>query len=880
MATHVIDNEQVLDLKDMSGFNPGDTIVVRGGSHLTVTCPTAEAGGEIADIIAYSKLTIDGSGYKRLVVSGASGTLNVGDTITVKRSNDTIGTCIYHKDISGDLGVRLLTFPVQSGDALSTTGGWSATAAADATVEPMELLINEIKTGAETELTLRAGWYDLGVGDNTPGQTFTYFSTARCPAIRIGPGTEDGWVYYINIDSEPFTDFSTGELGRVFQQPFGSATITMGDGVNGNTIPIGYKVQCQSAIFTDHEAGAPADTTVEYDFTGLKQFILENVAFAQPVAFTYIGSIGDQSIIKGCAFGRDNRTDNVSVDLTFHDCAFAKKSGENANILSFSSIGGVILLNCTVIVSGQQGQPFTGIKYFEARGCTLIAGPGTNVTAENVLPSTPGQILIEDSLLVGRLDENPSTDNGDVKLINCRWARTTLPGATAAVSNQQALDTKSRAIVDNYQMVPGSQPDIGANARTLDFGLGTSRQSIITNCGQMGAALNQGLGHRYAIYSVDRDVFLHNCHFDMSGNATNVYVVLAQGARAFQMYNCSMGSDNRFYVQSPNVDLRSYIGIPNTVGDSNSDFFFLASSVLKNSIFATTFPYADTTVGMIRLFANPASQDNAAYEIKAGSPEFRLGTFLYLKQGDKVCWTLPYNALGFTGFGGEPILRSSGLSVGGLDTKCVWTYDIASGGGFSGEMKPFTYANLLLENVDWETGPQMRIEVECTDPGGAQFQQLGIPMQTNATARLAMYPSPAITAPVWRTLEWVVSSRSGGAEHTGTIRRDEGPNRYLVTIQDVQPLEDVDEVFLVVQPESQNVPEYPLTMRKVEGGGNQYEYIASINEFDQYPPGETLRMQVELKYRSIRMRGRCWPYAKFSIGSTMRDDEVTAAGLT
>ncbi|PHQ71769.1 MAG: hypothetical protein COB93_02520, partial [Sneathiella sp.] len=732
----------------------GEFITLNAGATLTINSEPQRTPMGILHSVRCTDGTclIDGRDVRHLELA-ATASFVVGEIVTGGTSG-AVGEIIRIMDAT-TLKLRSVTGgPFQAGEAVtgSTTG--TSTASGADTVGTLEILSVFGFPAANTrqgQITGRGTWFELGVSSGAASQVLNHWTEnavdigAVWVETGLGTGIYKPWVGLGTGQTLAGVNAKAGELGNVFQYDNTTATITFGDGVNGNIPVSGARIRVPNVLLlTGTTASSPLATDPNYTARASFQ---TNGSLA--IDFEVVDLSGMETTFWGCysvhlietAFCANLTIAECGSKPTIHDCATGCHRAENTiafNIRDTAS-GGDIQRGNFMSRAARAG-------YIETSAGTVLKDTIFNVhspigNANGLQIFKSPDVVVDNCVAYGNYGILATSDSTDILIKNCRAAQ--LPSTSTACF----FLGSSGAKVEN----PGIPVGITALAAGAALIRGEDTPDVeIKNIGSVGSPIDcRGILYPVLFTGATSDVDVANLHVFNYG----IRVVTGQAAGArIRAYNVVGDGLNDIQISSQDVEIWSY-------RDGDADFGLIDSirtglTNIYDSAYAATFQ--GDTEGTISLFFTEKANNPSLYEITAGTPVFNSKGAAIFDQGDQIVYTWPRKILGYTGFQNvAPELRYLNQLSGNLATEFTIEYDIDTGAGYSGSWATANGTNLSPLTVSPVDGFGFKIRVTKTGAGVGAINDsmnfLGLRMVTTITAQQELYNASEtvvqITAP-------------------------------------------------------------------------------------------------------------------------------------
>lgn len=649
------------------------------------------------------------------------------------------------------------------GETINLPGGATITASGAGKRSWIHVVGRGTTTGTASRLTIpRLGvfeatgdWYELGTTNGADDQTFQYPVADQCPAIWIETAPSSG-VYEIWLNAgDRWTNgaVATGDRrGMYFGMNAATGVITIA-ARSGNTAGMkpasGCRVRIPNIIMSQANGTTPAyDTNIVPGLTSRYGFTTTS---AGSVIMSHVSC--NWYTLASAAFEVDISNSGIGGSVTFSNIG-------TSTVLNNVGVGIVDTIAQTVV------------------SITSSFGGGslTDVVASRRLPASNGQVM-----LLG--------DTADFTLTRCRSACFGAVTTNNPTSSQSCFES-SRAIntvMTDCVAIGGigvdAQPAFGLTITNLKY---SSRTIGTTQTADTAAAISAGIGSTDLVVdgfaSFDDLVNVHPY--------TNV-VATASGMNSVEMKNVGtptvpydMGTVNAcgvFYTGSvtrsvvmrriylTNTRTRPYTTANTVQGFDSYNVWGDASDtqtnpaingIVRGSRFVETTTgqtscygthwcdaWSSTTEGRITICCNePTAQttDQCSFTLNAalGSGFTSAGSVSMTQLSDEVVWTMPYYALGVTGFPlSNPLITGTNTANHTLE----FQYDLNNGGGFNGSWLALSSANLNAITVDPNDGVKLKVRATVNTAAATNLlTNIRIYTSTDSVSQQIQYPLPVV----------------------------------------------------------------------------------------------------------------------------------------
>ena len=749
---------------DLTGRNAGENITINDGANLTIdSIPQRTTMGILDGITCtWGTVLIDGRNVKEVSYASGSGTLpSVGDTVT--DSGGASGKVIWLN--SGDATSGVMTITQQSGtfspsNTISDSGTFSATIS---TVKVGFLPIWKEFAGTTWvidglgTLEIKGEWYELGTGDGTDSQTVTLPIAALqgCVWVETGNGTGVFEKYLRKNSSKAFTEFSTDDLGRMFDQPFGSDTITFGTSTNGNAPASGARLRVPNVHISCATLASPfSEVSIEatvstsmLQFSNNKSatFDLDRVAWSGTHEFP--SSCGDVTMV------------NSSIIQNYQIILRSNQGEVSINNVGISSPYDINYKLGAYLCYRSNNPKFTDIEYYKGIGATN----GANIIISQCTdPEITNSRFITDNNLHDKTQNVSITQGSGATLTNVKCINMFLSmqqGGTVTdfkysdtangVYYDGTFDFSAIAIlggnvsVDGVSILPNGSVPVAAIVS------GSGRGITIRNIGTFASPLDlQNNTNSGVLFSgVSSDVLIQRCYFQNSAQRG----VAVSSPASIVTQNCGQDYTDTLYVYGVNVRQQGLLsGLLNATLVSSTGCNF-------QDIFTS-----DTTGAIYFIMTPPSSANDDSINTVGG--QYDGNGYLFLPTvGNYAEFTFPYEIKGHTGF------QNVDVTIDAVNpSNFTIEYAIDDGSGY-GVYKSATGANLSAETVSTD-GLQIKVKVSCNTSNTTNKIRSAYLSTTSTSADRAanLYPLDPLS-PSTLTFNGVVSSNIQVMDDSGAV---------------------------------------------------------------------------------------------------------------
>lgn len=666
---------------------------------------------------------------------------------------------------TGFIKLRSKTGNFQTGETITLPGGATVTASGPGKRSWIHVVGRGVTTGSGSRLTIpRLGrfeatgdWFELGTTDGTDNQTFQYPVADQCPAIQIETAPGSGvYEWYLNC-FDRWTDgaVSTSDKRGTYFGCSDAGVITIAArGANnaGLKPPSGCKVRIPNIIMSQADGTTPAwDTNIRPIALAMRYSLLttnagsvvidkvscnwflnaasafsvnvQNCGVANTCAFTNIGTTVTMNNV-GIGFVDANTSEPVTLNTNFG-------GGTLTDVFGSRRIG---------FVSGSVGNVFSisqSADYIFTRcRADCFGDSGTNVTRPNgagFAAVRSFNIRFEDCASIGSMSAISGGPCFGMVCVNTKYAMRSI-GTTQSADTGTGINANtgtSDVVVDGWANFDGLA-NVHPYNQVILFANGSARAEI-KNIGTASAPYDMGT--------------VNACGFFMAGGiylGATLRRVYVQNVRTDFMQSVNTAQNlNCYNVWSDPTDVQSISTLNATIRGAR----WTHSTTVVSAVYGTHWSDAwiSTTAGRIVIACNeptPSTLDQCAATLDtAGGSGFNANSSVIMKAlTDEVIWTMPYFALGVTGFANSaPTITGTNAANHTLD----FQYDLNNGAGYNGTWLALTGANLSAITVDPAKGVRLRVRAKVNTASATNaLTYIAIATTTNATAQQIEYPLP------------------------------------------------------------------------------------------------------------------------------------------
>lgn len=736
----------------LTGRLTGEDFTINNGATLTIdSMPHLTAMGILGDItINDGTLHIDGTRTFEVDYSGGAGTIPVvGAAVSWNAGADT-GKVVRLNSGTNVAGVMTITVDVGStamndADVLASDG-WTANV--DVVAVGFLIVFGEDQdygaVDARATIRITGDWYEIGVGTGANSQAVTLPHSGHQHAVWVETGNGTGvFEIWHRISSgasivfyDSFAEFGTHfESGKVFQQAFGSSTLTFGTTTQGGAPPSGARIripnvhmgttttaapttEINSATFASHAAIIPPAATCNVEIDHLNASSVA-VNFSQ----TNGATISDSAIGLSGTF-----IDRCAAPVTITNCAWVQPSVNTTGGIAASMVYTILdMLNGVTIADsvfyGGTDSAAAQALWLQTSANIDFVGTckiATCITDENTtcdLRSTTTSNVTADTLIClgGGLVATAASNNWDIADFRIGYP----PGRGTTEQNVNMLNATG---VSNWIIRSGNLANEAKWPTIGPFLLTDCNNVTIRGFGSPTAKISGASRLTYvaSLAGVCSDIRLQRLYFtNLNGTETFLMVNSVKGVL---IENCSTDYGDEMEADANDCLIRG-VHVASGAVDAATGFEGDMPNVV-GSVFYDHFK-SDTTGALGLLFNDPGSTYGPYVEITAGTPIWNgLADLLMRTSGDQVVYTWPYRIKGHTAF------QDAAIQVSAVGTY-TYEYDIDTGSGFSGSWTTINGANLSAESIS-PAGFGFKVRITAT-AANASAAIKGLAVLTNTT---------------------------------------------------------------------------------------------------------------------------------------------------
>lgn len=783
LTTGTLSSRINYDSGTLSGLANGETITINGG-HLLIDGDVRWGyNAAVFDSMTISatlggSVLIDGTQVWEVPFSASTGNVPAAAAVG---SNAVTGSGITGELLSvfatgalaptaaaewmpatGFIKLRSKTGDFSDGLVVTLPGGATVTCSGAGKRSWIHVVGEELGTVTVPRLgtfTIQGDWYELGTTNGADDQTFQFPVADNCPAIQIETSAGSGvYEWYLNGGSRWGADTSyipQDVRGKYFGMDNATGIITIAQRA---TNACGYKpatgckvrvgnVFCSNSNSTNYALNTlHATLATRYDFTTTRAGVVNidkaSVNWYLSLTNAFEVNLTNTGVLQSMLFS------NIASTLTLNDVALGLNSTTEYTPITVSNC--FTAVNFTRVravryaggVSGNVTLSMTDVGnytetdcQFEIFGSTTAATRGHANVYSRVLTRLVGtNVLTRPKALGGRI---AITTCANVKLKDVEYADL-INGITSTVSSLYAINIGSGCVnveLDGYANFAG-MANVHPYAGLIAINTGTQTAKISNigtpaapyDCGSANAA-GVGISASVMVDLQVRRVYLQNTRTSPLYIANTVQNIII---------------DN---VWGDATDAQALTGVNLTARGCR----WTNSVTGQSSVYGRHWEdaWTSTTAGRILIACNEPLADTVDQcAITAGTASFTSGGQVAMATvGDEVIWTMPYFALGITGFSTtNPVVTGTGVAFvsGNNWTNFYLEFQWNTGSGFNGTWLPLNGATLNgIGAINPATGVKLKVRAQTKIASATNaLTYIRINTVTNATDQQTQYPLP------------------------------------------------------------------------------------------------------------------------------------------
>lgn len=788
MANQTVTTVVNYDDAAISGLLNGETITINGGS-VTIDADVRwnQQAAVFGNVTLSSSLggsfLIDGTAIWEVPFSASSG--NVPTQNALGSNGVTGGTSGATGELTrvwatgtltpetaggampatGFIKLRSKTGTFQNGETITLPGGATVTASGAGKRSWIHVVGRGVTSGNGSRLTIpRLGtfeatgdWYELGDTDGTDDQTFQFPVADQCPAIWIETAPASG-TYEIWLNAgDRWTNgaVATGDKrGMYFGMDATTGVITIA-ARTGNTAGLkpasGCKVRIPNVIMSQANG-----TTPNYDAN-----ILSTSVTTTRYGFTTTSA---GSVIMDHVSCNWAATTSAAFEIDISDSSFGGFLGAFANTgttvtLNNVGVGIVDSLSPSVIAisTSYGGGSLTDVRaarrFAGANGAGVILTDTADFTLTRVRSDVFGAATTNNQTTTQSLFETTRAINttltdcvaiGGIGLDIQPGFGVTCTGfqfASRTIGTTQTSDTcapisagagSTDVFIDGFSAFDGIA-NVHPYQNIILLATGMSGLEV-RNVGTPAAPYNMGTANAcgsFLIASASRNVVVRRVYTE---NTRTAPFSVANTVQSFQAYN--------FWGDGGDAQVTA--GINATVRGGR----FSISTAGQTAVYGTHWQdaWTSTTAGRLAILCNePTSEttDQCSFTLDTanGSGFTSAGNVSMAQLTDEVIWTMPYYALGVTGFSNTaPTITGTNAANHTLD----FQYDLNDGSGFNGTWLTLNGTNLSGITVDPNDGIKLKVRATVNTASATNLlTNIRVDTTTTSSDQQIQYPLPS-----------------------------------------------------------------------------------------------------------------------------------------
>lgn len=786
MANQTVTTVVNYDDAAISGLLNGETITINGG---TVTIDADVRWNQQAAVFGAVTLSaslggsflLDGTRIWEVPFSAASG--NVPAQLALGSNGVTGGTSGATGELtrvwatgsltpataggampaSGYIKLRSKTGDFASGEVITLPGGATVTASDAGKRSWVHVVGRGTTTVAGSLLTIpRLGvfeaagdWYELGTTNGADNQTLQYPVADQCPAIWIETAPASG-VYEVWLNAgDRWSNGAvalTDRRGMYFSCVTATGVITLalrGGSNAGLKPPTGCRVRIPNLILSqangtlpDYNANIlPAALTSRYGFvtTGAGSVVMDKVSCNWYVlaASPFAIDITDSGIGGSVTFSNVGTTVNMSnvgigiVDTVVQTpIALTTCFGGGALTDIFCSRRLAVASGATVLFTDTADFTLTRCRS-DVFGAVTTNNPGATQSCFETARAINIEII--DCAAIGGIGVDAQPAFG-LTITGLRYASRTI-GTTQTTDTASAISAGVGSTdlfvdgFDNYDGVANVHP----YSQIILTASGMNGVEV-RNIGTPAAPYNMGSANACANVlsaSITRSVIVRRVY---TQNTRTAPFAVANTVQGFEVYN--------FWGDA--ADAQANAAINSTVRGGR----YTPSTTGQVSVYGTHWSdaWTSTTAGRLVIACNEPTADTAdqctfTLDAANGSGFTSAGNVSMNRLTDVVEWTMPYYALGITGFVAvAPTITGTNAANHTFD----FQHDL-TGTGFNGTWLTLNAANLSALVVDPALGVKLKVRATVNTASATNLlTYISITTVTNSIAQQTEYPLPVV----------------------------------------------------------------------------------------------------------------------------------------
>lgn len=786
MANQTVTTVVNYDDAAISGLNNGETLTINGGS---VTVDADVRWNQQAAVFGAITLSsslggsflIDGTAIWEVPFSASSG--NVPTQNALGSNGVTGGTSGATGELTrvwatgsldpatagaampgtGFIKLRSKTGNFQNGETINLPGGATVTASGAGKRSWIHVVGRGTTSGTGSRLTIprlatfeaTGDWYEIGETDGTDDQTFQFPVADQCPAIWIETAASSG-VYEIWLNAgDRWTNgaVETGDKrGMYFGMDASTGVITIA-ARTGNTAglkpPSGCKVRIPNVILSqangtapDYDANFIPGLTSRYGFTttAAGSVIMDHVS----CNWTTVTSAAFEIDIQDSGIGGSaGAFTNTGTTVTLNNVGVGVVDTIVQTPLAISTSYGGGSLTDVRVVRRIASANITTVVLTDTADFTLTrcrsdvfgaATTNTPTTTQSCFETSRAiNTTLVDCVSIGGIGLDIQPGFG-VTCTGFKFASRTI-GTTQTADTAAGISAgggSTDIFIDGFDAFDNIA-NVHPYTNVVLLGTGTNGAEI-RNVGTPAAPYNMGTANPCSLFlsaSASRNVVVRRVYTE---NTRSAPFGVSNTVQGFEVYN--------FWGDA--ADSQAIAGINATVRGGR----YTNSVSGQSAVYGTHWQdaWTSTTAGRLVINCNEPTSDTASQcsftlDTAAGSGFTSAGNVSMTQLTDEVIWTMPYFALGVTGFSNTaPTITGTNAANHTLE----FQYDLNDGTGFNGSWLTLNGTNLSGVTVDPNDGIKLKVRATVNTAAATNLlTYIRVNTTTTSSDQQIEYPLPS-----------------------------------------------------------------------------------------------------------------------------------------
>lgn len=560
------------------------------------------------------------------------------------------------------------------------------------------------------------------VNSNQTTGTFGIATSAGGTAISVsgGSGTHEllpisALERWVSVGTDAITTVGSGKLGKYFAQS--GASLTCGDGTNGNLFPNGAAVYVPNITWVSATSAAPtvpSFSTSISNWCGLSTNTSTTIGYTnfQTVILTGFYWIGSDSL--------SNNLTNVAL-MGMLDCYAQTQTivGKNLIISAQGATTNTVNLttsllnldNCFIHTRDANALLINGANSQLTVTNSVLSRPIRTNTNRTLITVTASTLIVKNTAGFG--GQLTATTSKSTFIQNYDFANKLLSGVDTTQAQSIFSLGGNSVTVDGLTLAANAAGTTSAPRNSI-FVLSDTYVFTVKNIGSAASPINLG-ANTSSVFSISARVEVFTCtnvwftNFQSTGSSfMNSFTALLP---YYDIRDTGVGYDSSIINRLKFFNVKGIQANP-TLGN----FTFLSG--VAGSHFADCFTSNTQAYALILLSPKVTtdSTSNAAYTVVAGTPVYDgNGALLMETSGDQIIYESPYYIKGATAITGMIGSSAINSTTGTTNANITADYDLDKGSGFSGTYKRCTIANLTAETgISVTTGFKFRLKLTAT----------------------------------------------------------------------------------------------------------------------------------------------------------------------